>query len=46
MKYTNSKRKIPICRMMVATFLISFVAVGVAQEDTGTVTGRVFDLGG
>ncbi|MCY4567573.1 MAG: lectin-like protein [Candidatus Poribacteria bacterium] len=46
MKYTNSKRKILICRMMVATFLISFVAVGVAQEDTGTVTGRVVDPDG
>ena len=46
MKCTNSKRKILICRMMVATFLISFVAVGVAQEDTGTVTGRVVDPDG
>ena len=46
MKYTNSRRKILICRMMVATFLISFVAVGVAQEDTGTVTGRVVDPDG
>ncbi len=46
MKYTNSKRKILICRMMVATLLISFVSVGVAQEDTGTVTGRVVDLDG
>ena len=32
--------------MMVATFLISFVLMGVAQEDTGTVTGRVVDLDG
>ena len=32
--------------MMVVTFLISFVSVGVAQEDTGTVTGRVVDLDG
>ena len=32
--------------MIVATFLISFVSVGVAQEDTGTVTGRVVDLDG
>ena len=46
MKYTNSKRKILICRMMVATLLISFVSMGVAQEDTGTVTGRVVDLDG
>ena len=46
MKYTNSKRKIRICRMMVAAFLISFVSMGVAQEDTGTVTGRVVDLDG
>ena len=46
MKYTNSKRKIRICRMMMATLLISFVSMGVAQEDTGTVTGRVVDLDG
>ena len=46
MKYTNSKRKILICRMMMATLLISFVSMGVAQEDTGTVTGRVVDLDG
>ena len=46
MKYTNSKRKIRICRMMIATLLISFVSMGVAQEDTGTVTGRVVDLDG
>ena len=32
--------------MMVTTFLISFVSMGVAQEDTGTVTGRVVDLEG
>ena len=32
--------------MMVAAFLISFVRMGVAQEDTGTVTGRVVDLDG
>ena len=29
-----------------ATLLISFVSMGVAQEDTGTVTGRVVDLDG
>ena len=46
MKYTNSKRKIRICQMMVAAFFISFVSMGVAQEDTGTVTGRVVDLDG
>ena len=32
--------------MMMATLLISFVSMGVAQEDTGTVTGRVVDLDG
>ncbi len=32
--------------MMVTTFLISFVSMGVAQEDTGTVTGRVVDPDG
>ncbi len=32
--------------MMVVTFLISFVSMGVAQENTGTVTGRVVDLDG
>ncbi len=32
--------------MMAATFLISFVWMGVAQEDTGTVTGRVVDPDG
>ena len=32
--------------MMVAAFLISFVSMGVAQEDTGTVTGRVVDPDG
>ena len=46
MKYTNSKREILICRMMVAAFLISFVSIGVAQEGTGTVTGRVVNLDG
>ena len=46
MKYTNSKRKIRICRMIAVAFLISFVSMGVAQEDTGTVTGCVVDLDG
>ena len=46
MKFSDSKRRVLLLLMVIVTFFIGFVSQGIAQEDTGTVTGRVIDLDG
>lgn len=46
MKCSESKRQTLLFLMTIVASLISFVSSAVAQEDTGTVTGRVVDLDG
>ena len=46
MKFSDSKRRVLLLLMVMVTLFIGFVSQGVAQGDTGTVTGRVVDLNG
>ena len=46
MKFSDSKRHVLLLLMVIVTLFIGFVSQGIAQEDTGTVTGRVIDLDG
>ena len=46
MKCSDSKRQIWTLLTVIVTLFIGFVSQGVAQENTGTVTGRVIDLDG
>ena len=46
MKFSDSKRHVLLLLMVIVTLFICFVSQGVAQGDTGTVTGRVVDLDG
>ena len=46
MKFSDSKRHVLLLLMVMVTLFIGFVSKSIAQEDTGTVTGRVIDLDG
>ncbi len=46
MKCSDSKRQTLLCLMMIVTSLVGFVSDGIAQKNTGTVTGRVVDVNG
>ena len=46
MKFSDSKRRVLLLLMVIVTLFICFVSQGIAQGDTGTVTGRVIDLDG
>ncbi len=46
MKFSNSKRHVLLLLMVIVALFIGFISHTVAQEDTGTVTGRVIDLDG
>ena len=46
MKYTDAKKRVLTLLMVIGTLFIGFVSYAVAQENTGTVTGRVVDLDG
>ena len=46
MKFSDSKRRVLLLLMVMVTLFIGFVSQGIAQGDTGTVTGRVIDLDG
>ena len=46
MKYTDAKKRVLTSLMVIGILFIGFVSYAVAQEDTGTVTGRVVDLDG
>ena len=46
MKFSDSKRYVLLLLMVIVTLFMGFVSQGIAQEDTGTVTGRVIDLDG
>ena len=46
MKCSDSKRHVLLFLMVIVALFISFISYTVAQEDTGTVTGRVVDLDG
>ena len=46
MKCSDSKRHVLLLLMVIVALFIGFISHTVAQEDTGTVTGRVVDLDG
>ncbi len=46
MKCSDAKRQILTVLMLIVAFFMGFVSDGIAQEDTGRVTGRVVDLNG
>ena len=46
MKCSDAKRQILTVLMLIVALFIGFVSDGIAQEDTGSVTGRVVDLNG
>ncbi|MDE0323154.1 MAG: lectin-like protein [Candidatus Poribacteria bacterium] len=46
MKCSDSKRHVLLLLMVIVPLFIGFISHTVAQEDTGTVTGRVVDLDG
>ncbi len=46
MKCSDSKRHILTVLMLIVGLFIGFVSDGIAQEDTGSVAGRVVDLNG
>ena len=46
MKFSDSKRHVLLLLMVIVALFIGFISHTVAQEDTGTVTGRVVDLDG
>ena len=46
MKCSDAKRQILTVLMLIVAFFMGFVSDGIAQGDTGNVTGRVVDLNG
>ena len=46
MKFSDPKRRVLLLLMVIVALFIGFFSHGIAQEDTGTVTGRVIDLDG
>ena len=46
MKCSDAKRQILTVLMLIVAFFMGFVSDGIAQGDTGSVTGRVVDLNG
>ena len=46
MKCSDSKKHVLLLLMVIVALFIGFISHTVAQEDTGTITGRVVDLDG